>query len=161
MLMAWAGTAAAQSSPQDYPQWRGLNRDGAASAFAEPASWPETLTRKWKVEVGEGYATPLVVADTVYVFTRRNATEVMTALRRRDGQGAVAHELPGAVCARNAGRGSRRGSKGHPAFPQRQAVHARDYWHCFCLRCGNREARVADVRAARASVLRHRRVSCR
>jgi len=84
--MACAGATAAQRSPQDYPQWRGLNRDGAASAFAEPASWPETLTRRWKVDVGEGYATPLVVADTVYVFTRRNGTEVMTALEAKTGR---------------------------------------------------------------------------
>jgi outer membrane protein assembly factor BamB len=86
VLIGCAGTAAAQSSPRDYPQWRGLNRDGAASAFSEPTSWPETLTRKWKVEVGEGYGTPLVVADTVYVFTRRNSTEVMTALNAETGK---------------------------------------------------------------------------
>ena len=44
------------------------------------------MTRKWKVDVGEGYATPLVVADTVYVFTRRNGTEVMTALEAETGK---------------------------------------------------------------------------
>ena len=38
-------TAVAQNAPQDYPQWRGKNRDGAASAFSEPKSWPEKLTR--------------------------------------------------------------------------------------------------------------------
>ena len=86
VLVACAGATAAQRSPQDYPQWRGLNRDGAASAFAEPASWPETLTRRWKVDVGVGYATPLVVADTVYVFTRRNENEVMTALEAATGK---------------------------------------------------------------------------
>jgi outer membrane protein assembly factor BamB len=86
LLTACVGTAAAQVSPQDYPQWRGLNRDGAASAFVEPASWPESLTRKWKVDVGEGYATALVVADAVYVFTRRNGTEVMTALEAETGK---------------------------------------------------------------------------
>lgn len=85
VLIGCAGTAAAQSSPRDYPQWRGLNRDGAASAFSEPTSWPESLTRRWKVDVGEGYATPLVVANTVYVFTRRNGTEVMTALNAETG----------------------------------------------------------------------------
>jgi len=85
LLLACAGAAAAPRAPQDYPQWRGLNRDGAASAFAEPATWPDALTRKWKVEIGEGYATPLVVGDTVYAFTRRNDTEVMTALRAATG----------------------------------------------------------------------------
>ena len=85
MLIGCAGTAAAQRSPRDYPQWRGLNRDGAASAFSEPASWPDALKRRWKVDVGEGYATPLVVANAVYVFTRRNGTEVMTALNAETG----------------------------------------------------------------------------
>jgi outer membrane protein assembly factor BamB len=85
LLVGCAAVAAAQRSPQDYPQWRGLNRDGAASAFAEPTSWPETLIRRWKVDVGEGYATPLIVADTVYTFTRRQATEVMTALSAETG----------------------------------------------------------------------------
>ena len=60
------GPAAAmmdQDSPQDYPQWRGHNRDGAASAFATPDSWPDTLMLRWRVDVGEGYATPIVVGD--------------------------------------------------------------------------------------------------
>jgi outer membrane protein assembly factor BamB len=85
IVIGCAAAAAAQTSPQDYPQWRGRNRDGAASAFAEPASWPDTLTRRWKIDVGEGYATPLIVANTVYVFTRREATEVMTALNADTG----------------------------------------------------------------------------
>ena len=86
VLVALCVAAAARASSQDYPQWRGLNRDGAASAFAEPTSWPDSLTRRWKVEVGEGYATPLVVADTVYIFTRRSGTEVMTALEAETGK---------------------------------------------------------------------------
>lgn len=84
--MACAGTLAAQDSGRDYPQWRGVNRDGAASAFAEPTTWPEALTRRWKVDVGEGYATPLVVRNTVFVFTRRGGSEVMTALDAATGQ---------------------------------------------------------------------------
>jgi len=80
-----AGAVAAQDSVLDYPQWRGRNRDGAASAFTEPASWPESLTRRWKVDVGEGYATPIVVGDTVYAFTRREGRETMIALEARTG----------------------------------------------------------------------------
>ena len=71
---------------QDYPQWRGVNRDGSASAFVEPKVWPDKLTRRWKVEVGEGYATPLVIGGTVYSFTRRDGNEVMTALSTVDGK---------------------------------------------------------------------------
>ena len=73
-----AAIAMAQNSPLDYPQWRGHNRDGSASAFVEPKSWPENLTRRWKVDVGEGYATPILIGDRVYTFTRREDREFLT-----------------------------------------------------------------------------------
>jgi outer membrane protein assembly factor BamB len=37
------------------------------------------------VEVGEGYATPILVGETVYTFTRRDGNEVVTALDARTG----------------------------------------------------------------------------
>jgi outer membrane protein assembly factor BamB len=84
--VATAVTMLAQSSPLDYPQWRGLNRDGSASAFSEPRAWPDQLTRKWKVEVGEGYATPILSGNVVYVFTRRDGNEGITALDAETGR---------------------------------------------------------------------------
>src|SRR4029450_10445750 len=47
--------------------------------------WPDTLTRRWRVEVGEGYASPLVVGDTVYVFSRRSGRETLAALDAATG----------------------------------------------------------------------------
>jgi len=75
LVVAFAPVAA-----QDWPQWRGPARDGAIRAFREPPSWPMTLTKRWNVEVGTGYATPLVVGDRIYVFTRQGDNEVMMAL---------------------------------------------------------------------------------
>ena len=72
--------ALAPLAAQDWPQWRGPARDGVVRAFREPASWPKTLTMRWNVDVGTGYATPLVVGDRLYVFTRQGDNEVMTAL---------------------------------------------------------------------------------
>ena len=86
--------AMGQDSPQDYPQWRGHNRDGAASAFSKPDSWPDTLRLTWRVEVGEGYATPIVVGNTVYAFTRRNGNEGMTALDAETGETVWRTEYP-------------------------------------------------------------------
>ena len=80
LLITVAATTAAQSGPLDYPQWRGLHRDGGASGFVEPSAWPAALTRQWTVPVGRGYATPLVIGDRVFVFTRRNDDEMLTAL---------------------------------------------------------------------------------
>src|SRR5687767_4620354 len=83
-LMIWTLTATAvgitQVNPRDYPQWRGQDRDGSASGFIRPERWPDALTRRWRVEVGEGYASPLVVGTVVYVFTRREGRELLSAL---------------------------------------------------------------------------------
>lgn len=76
----------AQRPSADWPQWRGPNRDGAAGAFAVPQTWPETLVQRWKTEVGIGYATPLVVGDRVYVFSRRGEDETMSALDAQTGK---------------------------------------------------------------------------
>jgi outer membrane protein assembly factor BamB len=85
-FLAAASDLHAQRASRDYVQWRGDQRDGSASAFVEPKQWPATLTRRWKVEVGEGYATPLVIGDVVYVFTRRNSEEGITALDASTGR---------------------------------------------------------------------------
>jgi outer membrane protein assembly factor BamB len=86
ITFATAATLLAQDSSLDYTQWRGLNRDGSASAFSEPRAWPERLTRTWKVEVGEGYATPILSGRLVYVFTRRDGNEGITALDADTGR---------------------------------------------------------------------------
>ena len=89
LVFAIAGLAftvvGAEQLPTDYPQWRGKTRDGAASAFVAPLRWPERLTRRWRVEVGAGYATPVVVADRVYVFARRGEDDVMICLNAETG----------------------------------------------------------------------------
>ena len=115
-LVGSAVSAIAQDSPKDYPQWRGQNRDGSASAFTEPKLWPETLTRKWTVNVGEGYATPLLVGNTVYSFTRRAGNEVMAALDAATGKerwhtGYEAPYTPGRPAAIHGA-----GPKATPAF---------------------------------------------
>ena len=44
------------------------------------------MKQQWKVDVGEGYATPVVIGDIVYVFTRRDGQEVMAALDTASGK---------------------------------------------------------------------------
>lgn len=79
-LAGVTATLAAQGRSGDFPQWRGPNRDGAAPSFIAPATWPERLTRKWKVDVGLGYATPVLVGNRVYMFARQGDNEVLKAL---------------------------------------------------------------------------------
>lgn len=88
--MAVAGcalaVAAASASAQDWPQWRGPNRDGKAARFNAPATWPKELTRKWKVTVGDGVATPALAGGKLYVFSRQEGNEVMRCLDAATGQ---------------------------------------------------------------------------
>lgn len=70
---------------QDWPQWRGPNRDGVVASFTEPTSWPESLERQWSIDIGLGYATPILVDDRIYMFSRQGDDEVMTALDAATG----------------------------------------------------------------------------
>ena len=86
MTAATFSAVMAAQGPVDWPQWRGPNRDGAAASFAEPQSWPEQLSLKWKVDVGLGYAAPITVGNRVYLFTRQEPDEVMRALDAETGK---------------------------------------------------------------------------
>jgi hypothetical protein len=119
--------AAQQRAAGDWTQWRGPARDGSVGAFAVPAMWPERLTQRWKVDVGLGYATPLIVGNRIYMFARQGDREVMSALDAESGKVLW--------------------STGHTAvYPcvfERQAVLDRHDRHRHRLRCGFGQTAVA------------------
>jgi outer membrane protein assembly factor BamB len=80
-----AGGQVRDNRIEGWPQWRGANRDGSAT-FTAPATWPESLNLKWKVEVGTGYAAPITVGDRVFAFSRQGEDEVMRALDAATGK---------------------------------------------------------------------------
>ena len=86
VLALMPAPAVAQDSPFDYPQWRGPMRDGSAAAFSEPAEWPPQLSRQWTLNVGTGYATPIVIGLRVYTFTRQDEDEVLSAIDTGTGR---------------------------------------------------------------------------
>jgi len=108
--------ASAQRPSPDYTQWRGPQRDGSASAFTEPAAWPETLTQRWKIEVGLGYATPLVVGNRIYVFSRRGDNEVMSALDADTGKMVWERGYPVSFTMNKGAARHGQGPKSTPAF---------------------------------------------
>lgn len=71
---------------QDWPQWRGSNRDGKVSGFKAPQKWPNELTQKWKTTVGWGDSTPALVGNKLYVFTRQGEEEVTLCLDASSGK---------------------------------------------------------------------------
>jgi outer membrane protein assembly factor BamB len=76
---------AACACAQDWPQWRGPNRDGKVSGFTAPAAWPKELSQKWKITVGLGDATPALVGDRLYVFARQGEDETTLCVSAADG----------------------------------------------------------------------------
>ncbi|MCL4201935.1 MAG: PQQ-binding-like beta-propeller repeat protein [Pirellulaceae bacterium] len=76
MVAAPLTSAAQESSPAlvrsaapDWPQWRGPHRDGTSAETGLLPSWPDDGPKLlWKVSgIGQGYSSPIVVADRVYI----------------------------------------------------------------------------------------------
>jgi outer membrane protein assembly factor BamB len=71
---------------QDWPQWRGPSRDNKVTGFTVPKTWPKELTKKWSVKVGLGDASPVLVGDKIYAFTRDGKEEVIRCLDATTGE---------------------------------------------------------------------------
>jgi outer membrane protein assembly factor BamB len=89
-------------SAQDWPQWRGANRDGKVTGFKAPRQWPKELTLRWKTTVGSADATPALVGDKLYVFTRQGDDEVTTCLDAGNGKEQWTEKYPAQAVTRPA-----------------------------------------------------------
>ena len=69
----------------DWPRFRGASGDGAIADFEPPTKWPTELKSLWRVEVGLGYASPVVVGDRVFVFTSSDKQEIVRCLSLATG----------------------------------------------------------------------------
>ena len=82
MVLAVAPAAVAQ----EWTQWRGPGRDGFVSEKNAPGAWPEKLERSWRVEIGEGYSSPVVANGRAFVHGRRDPEEIVVAVNLADGK---------------------------------------------------------------------------
>ena len=72
----------------DWPQWRGPNRDGHSKETGLLKAWPEDGPRLvWQVkDLGGGYSTPSVTGGRIYVMTNKGlGDEFVTARDTKDG----------------------------------------------------------------------------
>jgi outer membrane protein assembly factor BamB len=72
-------------SAQDWNQWRGPARNGSVAERDTPAAWPESLRKVWRVEIGEGYASPVVANGVAFVHGRKDPEELVVAVNLKDG----------------------------------------------------------------------------
>jgi outer membrane protein assembly factor BamB len=106
---------------QDWPQWRGPNRDSKASAFTAPKAWPKELSQKWKSTVGNGDASPALVTDKLYVFSRQEADEVTRCLDAATGKELWVDKYPVPTISGPDG-GQHAGPRSSPAVAEGKVV---------------------------------------
>lgn len=75
---------------QDWPWWRGPNRDGATvGKQSPPTEWDAQRNVAWKVELpGKGHGSPIVVGQHVYLpaSDESSATQSVICIDRNSGQ---------------------------------------------------------------------------
>ena len=80
---------ASSASTEDWPQWRGLNRDGHSKETGLLAEWPKEGPKLlWQVnDLGKGYATPSVAGGRIYLMSNQGLEdEFVNALDAKDGK---------------------------------------------------------------------------
>ncbi len=65
---------------QNWPQFGGMERDGKVTGFKAPASWPSQLEQQWKITIGSGDATPVLVGKSIYTHTRQGDEEIIRCI---------------------------------------------------------------------------------
>jgi outer membrane protein assembly factor BamB len=84
VILLFVATTAAHA--QEWTQWRGPARDGSVVSKYAPATWPESLKQTWRVEIGEGYSSPVVAGGKVFVHGRRDPDEIVESINLADGK---------------------------------------------------------------------------
>ena len=106
-----ASSGVSASSNSDWSQWRGVDRDGKSSATGLMKAWPPSGPAVvWNVTgLGEGYSTPSVVGDSIYVLGTQGDAEALFCLGLDDGQ--IRWQSP---LGQKAGGGGYPGPRGTP-----------------------------------------------
>jgi outer membrane protein assembly factor BamB len=100
----------------DWPQWRGPRRDGTGATFAAPAQWPEKLTTRWKIPVGGGHSSPVLVGNRLYVHSRQQENEVVRAIDAATGKVLWQESYAAPYRVNSAAAGHGPGPKSTPVF---------------------------------------------
>ena len=90
-LACW-GASSTQAG--DWPQWRGPARDGhPAPGSPEITSLPAELQPAWKLAIGGGFSSPIIVGKKVIYLDAQEGKEVVHAVEADTGQELWHHEL--------------------------------------------------------------------
>ena len=78
--------AAATAYPQDWPQWRGVHRDGKVAGFTAPETWPKAPEAAEALKITAPALLKLKIIDEIVPEppggAHRNVEDVMKAVRK-------------------------------------------------------------------------------
>jgi outer membrane protein assembly factor BamB len=60
---------------QDWPGWRGENRDAKVIGFKSPGKWPDQLTKVWQEKVGLGDASIAFAGGKLFLNVKQDSSE--------------------------------------------------------------------------------------
>ncbi len=109
---------------QDWPQWRGPDRDGIAASLTAPdpfhlspsgGTWPPALHPVWRLEVGTGHSSPILAADVIYVLSREGDDEAVRAVDLGSGRVRWRASYPAPYQMNSAATAHGKGPKSTPA----------------------------------------------
>jgi len=99
---------------QDWPQWRGPNRDGVVASFTAPKVWPDKLKTVWRVQAGIGHSSPVVAGRRVYLHSRQEENEVASCFDLDTGKLIWHDSYPTPYTMNPAAMGHGKGPKSTP-----------------------------------------------
>lgn len=110
----------------DWPQWRGVKRDGISKETGLLQEWPEGgPPLRWTAkDIGTGYSTPSIVDGRVYLQTTRGEEEFATALNENNGD--LVWSVPIGTVGVNRG----------PQYPGSRSTPTTDGELIYCLASG-------------------------
>jgi len=117
ILLTFSLTA---SIAQDWPHWRGITRDSKVNGFKVPEKWTDQLKQEWKVTVGFGDATPVLIGEMIYLNTRQENNEVVLCIDAVSGKELWKYQYPSAPVTGPAS--SHPGPRSTPAFSENKII---------------------------------------
>ena len=106
--------ASQSRAANDWPQWRGPNRDGTVAGFSIPGVWPKSLDKQWSLDVGHGYSSPVVADGRVYQLSRQGDEEHVQCLELDSGKTVWRAGYPAAGAVHSAAASHGIGPKSTP-----------------------------------------------
>ena len=91
VLIVLAASLTFEARADDWPWWRGPERNGVASVEQNPPTrWSETQNIVWKVPVpGRGHSSPTIVGNKIFLATADESRQVQTVMAFQRDNGDV------------------------------------------------------------------------